>query len=259
MTLTEPMPQGSPIANLRDFGGQKAHGNSRVRRGLLFRSGSLSALAPEDHARLDQLGLRAIVDLRSVMECENHPSEWTAVAAAQVHSPISDTKAMLREIFSGDIDDPQVCHSHFSHFYAQIPELYADDFSKMFALLAQGDVPLLVNCSAGKDRTGVAAALVLHVLGVAKSDIFADYLLTNERLKNNPAFMQMLSGRIMKNYASLPPAAQNVLMSAHEDHLNAAFAQIESTYGGVSQYLETRLSISQDQQGQIRAALTEPA
>jgi protein-tyrosine phosphatase len=254
-----PSKSASPVANLRDFGGQSLGGGRRVRSGKLFRSGGLSALMETDIEMLDRLGIRAVVDLRSVQERINHPSEWKSGAAEQVNSKITDTKAMLSEIFSGDINDPKVCHDRFSTFYARIPELYADEFAQMFALIARGEVPVLVNCSAGKDRTGVAAALILTILGVSKEEIFADYMATEERLRNNPAFMQMLSGKIIKSYAALPPAAQNILMGVHPDHLAAVFAYIENEYRSVAHYLEARLSISQDQQDQIRENLTEAA
>jgi protein-tyrosine phosphatase len=249
--------RASPIANLRDFGGQRVDSNHRVRQNKLFRTGSLSALIPDDHILLDDLGIMAVIDLRSVEERANHPSEWVPANAVYVASPINDTKSMLRELFSGDIDDPETCRDHFSAFYAQIPELYAEEFSNMFALLAQGQVPLLVNCSAGKDRTGVAAALILSLLGVGKDAIFEDYLTTQDRLQNNAAFMQMLSGRIIKSYAALPKAAQNILMGVHTDHLIAAFAKIDADYGGVPAYLTQRLSVSPDQQEQIREILVE--
>jgi protein-tyrosine phosphatase len=254
LTLSD---RASPIANFRDFGGQLLGEGRQVRHNILFRSGSLSALIDDDFTILGGLGIKAIVDLRSVQERHNHPREWTPAHIVQVDSPIMDTRGMLHELFLGDIDDPQICHTHFSGFYAQIPELYAEEFSKMFAFLAKNEVPLLVNCSAGKDRTGVAAALILCMLGVSKSDILADYLATEDRLQNNPAFMQMLSGRIIKSYAALPLAAQNVLMGVHADHLNAAFAHIENEYGSVANYFEARLSISPEQQDQIRANLTE--
>jgi protein-tyrosine phosphatase len=254
LTLSD---RASPIANFRDFGGQILGDSRRVRARLLYRSGSLSALIPDDFSILDELGIKTVVDLRSVQERNNHPSEWNPTEFEHVASPIPDTHDMLREVFSGDIDDPQNCHHHFSAFYAKIPELYAEEFSKMFALLADGAVPLLVNCSAGKDRTGVAAALILNLLGVSKGEIVADYLATQDRLQNNPAFMHMLSGRIIKSYAALPKAAQNVLMGVHADHLNAAFSQIETDYGSAAGYFETRLSLSRCQQDQIRANLIE--
>jgi protein-tyrosine phosphatase len=249
--------RASPIANFRDFGGHSLDDARRVRSNMLFRSGSLSGLIADDFKILDGLGIRAIVDLRSVQERGNHPREWTPANIAQVESPIADTKGMLHELFSGNIKDPDICHAHFSGFCGQIPELYAEQFSKMFALLADNKVPLLVNCSAGKDRTGVASALILTMLGVSKRAILDDYLATGDRLQNNPAFMQMLSGRIIKSYAALPVVAQKVLMGVHADHLSAAFAHIENEYGNVTNYFETRLSISPEQQDQIRANLTE--
>jgi protein-tyrosine phosphatase len=242
---------------MRDFGGQCIGPGRRVRQRILFRSGSFSALMPDHHALLDSLGIRAVIDLRSIDERANHPSEWVPATAALVHSQISDTNVMLREILSAGITDAQACHASFSKFYTQIPELYAVEFSKMLTLLAQGDVPLIVNCSAGKDRTGVAVALVLTIAGVDRSDISADYMMTRERLHDNPAFMQMLSRRISNGYAALPESAQKVLMGVHLDHLNAAFAQIDLDYGSLSQYLESRLSISQKMQNRIREVLIE--
>ena len=111
----------------------------------------------------------------------------------------------------------------------------------MFAELLAGHAPLAFNCSAGKDRTGIAAALLLTALGVPRETVIGDYMLTNQTL--DPA--KLMAGRAMANspFAALPPEAVRMLVGVDRSYIEAAFAVVDAHAGGAQGYLRDELGL----------------
>jgi len=240
--------------NFRDLGGLPAAGGRRVRYGRIYRSSSLARLTDDDVNTIEQLGLRTVIDLRTKAERLRGPSRWGLGVANLVESPKRDTADMLASL----LDAGEVAwRDRFSDFYARIPELYADEYSKMFRALASGNTPLLVNCSAGKDRTGVAVMLVLVTLGVDHESAISDYLLSAERLRGDPGFADMLSTTVAEGFGRLPPEARAVMLGADRAHIETALQAIRDDFGSVPNYLIHRLALSADAIEAMRHHLTE--
>lgn len=174
-----------------------------------------------------------------------------------VSSGKRDTDTMLAPILEAGDGDEAEWHRRFSQFFAQIPELYAEEFTAMFGSLVAGEIPLLVNCSAGKDRTGVAAMLILAALGVDHEVAIADYLQSGERLRGDPAFVEMLSTTVLDGFGRLPPHARAVMLGTHRQHADAALASVVTGYGSVEGYLIGRLGFSSEALQLMRERLTE--
>jgi protein-tyrosine phosphatase len=116
----------------------------------------------------------------------------------------------------------------------------------MFArLLSQDGLPLLMHCSAGKDRTGFGAALLLTALGVAWDDVMADYLATNR-----------LWRREIPNALELPPVVKDTLLTAHATLLTSAFSAVNGAYGAVDAYLERAIGLDARGRADLQARLT---
>ncbi|MGI9432588.1 MAG: tyrosine-protein phosphatase [Myxococcota bacterium] len=159
------------VVNARDLGGW-ATAAGRVRRGQLYRSGALHGATPADVARLrDDLGVRWIVDLRGAREIE---LDGLGALAAP---PVQHLSLSLLEGAS----DPARAATLLER-YVEILERAGGPLAHLLETLATTADPVLVHCFAGKDRTGVVAAVVLGVLGVADADIVADYARTREQL-----------------------------------------------------------------------------
>jgi protein tyrosine/serine phosphatase len=130
---------------------------------------------------------------------------------------------------------------------------HIDLFRRYFQALAAGDQPVLIHCAAGKDRTGVLAALTHHVAGVHRDDITADYLLTN----NPERFAQRLPlvAGVIGEIAGRTPGDEVVLvaMGVEAQYLETAFAAMEAQAGGVDGYLERVLGVTAD----VRERLAE--
>ncbi|HYP57995.1 MAG TPA: tyrosine-protein phosphatase [Beijerinckia sp.] len=244
-------------ANFRDLGGILTVDGRRIRSGMIYRSNSFSRLTEEDIAVVERLGLKTIIDLRTYAERSRSPSRWINDLVNVVSSGKLDTEMMLAPIFEAGDGDEVEWRRRFSEFFAQIPDLYADEFAAMFGALAEGKTPLLVNCSAGKDRTGVAALLILLAVGVDREVAIADYLLSEERLQNDPAFVEMLSATVHDGFSRLPPYARAVMLGTHRQHADAVIGTIGANYGSVEGYLIRRLGFSSEALLLMRERLTE--
>src|SRR5207248_694977 len=143
---------------------------------------------------------------------------------------------------------------YMTDYYRKAPfdERHVDLFSRYFAALAELDGPMLIHCAAGKDRTGLLAALTHHVAGVHPDDIAADYLLTNDparmaqRLPMVMQYIEEISGR------TPDAAAVLTVMGVEATYLEAAFGEIEARFGGPDAYLERVLGVTPAVNGETR-------
>jgi len=115
-------------------------------------------------------------------------------------------------------------------------------FAEFFALLLESNEPTVFHCTAGKDRTGFAAALVLRAIGATQDEVMRDYLLTNERLA--PV-------AVANSTWALPPQAAKVLYGVRPEFLQAAFDEIEARWGGVEGYLRDGLGLGERERARL--------
>jgi protein-tyrosine phosphatase len=235
------------ITNLRDLGGYRAADGRRVRSGHLYRAAALGSLHDTDIPRLRALRLGTIFDLRGVAERSFLPDPMQHLpGTALVLTPIEPTVgASLKQIAetraaTGE-DVMDIMRRGYTAYALEFTEPYRAIFDA-----ATGPAPVLFHCSAGKDRTGFGAALLLTALGVSWGDVMEDYLATN-RLWRPPAY---LFDRL-----SLP--VNEVLLRVHKPLLETAFNAIRQTYGSVEQYLETRFGLGPTALAAFRDRLLE--
>ncbi len=145
------------------------------------------------------------------------------------------------------------------HYYRHAPfePRHIDLYSRYFAALADVEGPVLIHCAAGKDRTGLLAALTHRLLGVAEEDMVADYLLTNDHArfeKRAPLFaawVQDLTGRTLTQEAIFAG------MGVEAEYLHIAFDAIEASYGSVEGYLELALGVDAVLKAEIEERLLD--
>jgi protein-tyrosine phosphatase len=243
------------VDNFRDFGGYAAGRGRRLKGGRLYRSAGHSRATDTDLARIAALGLTLIVDLRRPDERRRDPSRLTAVFPGR----IIDNPEEAHDDWRGHIERGDLSEAGFrrylTDYYRAAPfaSRHLDLFGRYFKALAEAEGPVLIHCSAGKDRTGLLAALTHHLAGVHRDDMIADYLLTNdpERL----AARLTLVSRIIAEAAGKAPAASavRVAMGVEPVYLETAFAAIEARYGGLDSYLEQGLGVD----GTVRERLED--
>ena len=133
------------------------------------------------------------------------------------------------------------------HTYHAFVHHNADRFAALFALLLESDQPLVFHCTAGKDRTGFAAAMILLALGVPREVVMQDYLLTNTHYRMpNPA------------NSELPREALQVLWRVQQEFLDAALKAVDTDFGGVQRYLVNKLHIGPREQARLAALYLQP-
>ncbi len=239
-------------ANFRDLGGYDAAGGRHVKPGEIFRSGELSHLDASDYRRIADLGIRTVFDLRTDDERRAEPTRWGAghveTFVAAKNGAIFSSDALL------DHGRPSAAKAREAMLalYREMPDQYAPELKAIFADLLTHQTPLLVHCTAGKDRTGLAAALILTALGTPRDEVLKDYALSN-RFVTAAIIGQTQTGHAM--LGRLPPDVVGALLAADPAYLEASFAAINHEYGSTDNYFKTKLSLGPAQIAALRANL----
>ncbi len=165
-------------SNFRDMGGYPSILGGKVKRGLLFRSGAMTSLTPTDVDYLDQFDFQAVVDLRSSEEVALFPNTWAEISDVP-HLRV-DYSILTMMAAQQDEDASIEEMSDYSEMYRSIHRSIEPQLKLYFETLLEVDGPVVVNCSAGQDRTGITSALLLSVLGVGEDQIIEDYLLSTD-------------------------------------------------------------------------------
>ena len=165
-------------SNLRDVGGYRTTDGQMVRRGLVFRSAALAHLTPADLDVLARLGLRTICDFRGIEESQRAPTRLTGLQTVPV--PIEPTVgAGLRDILQTKDATGDALYAVLERAYVAYALSSQAQYRAVLDRVIGGQTPLLFHCSAGKDRTGFGAALLLTALGVPWETVVADFEATN--------------------------------------------------------------------------------
>jgi len=246
------------IHNLRDYGGYAVPGGGRVKTGVLLRSGQHMEASEADLALLDALDIRTVIDLRGTSEragfpCRRHPN-----FAAQVIAYDGETSNSPPHEGGGGrvVMTPQKARERMLAVYTRMPVNPAMIwiFNRYFKALDVNEGSSLVHCFAGKDRTGIAASLLLHVLGVHHDDILAEFLLTNEAPTRAVLERQSLP-RMEAHYGAIEPEALHNLMGVLPEYLDTYIAKVREDHGSLDIYLATILGVDEDRKERLRAKL----
>lgn len=233
-------------ANFRDLGGYATADGRHVRWGQIYRSNSLAGLTAADYKVVRSLGVRLVCDLRTDEERVDEPTRWQGPAPEFVNSPKAALETNMRALFGEGPPTAEAVRTNFIAFYGQTPKVYAGEYKAMFRRLIDGDAPMLMHCSAGKDRTGVGSALVLSALGVPRATVVADYAMSAVLLAAAPprAAPDPKRSASMAMFASLPPDVMKMLMGSEPAYIEGALDAINAEYGSVEGYLDKELGVS---------------
>jgi protein-tyrosine phosphatase len=222
-------------SNMRDLGGWALPDGRRMRAGWMFRAASLSTLSAVDHGRLRALSLATVIDLRSSGEQRDSPSRLprglTVIAPGDpgttMHPGLARNRRPHTEAEAVDM---------MRLGYESYPDRMAPALAAVFEAAAHSEGrPLLFHCTAGKDRTGFVAAIVLKAFGADGDQVMADYLATNTMWDRKSSRMSFL-----------PAPAQEAILQARAEYLTAAIDTVMSRYGAVDAYLTDRCLVSRD-------------
>lgn len=248
------------IHNFRDYGGYAARDGARLKQGVLWRSGQHVDATADDLTKVAAIGLATVIDLRGDTERADFPCARPLGFAAQVlfaNGETADGGHAPHVGVARDVVTAADAHAAMLRFYPTMPfrPNLISVYRMYFASLAERDGPSLLHCLAGKDRTGVAAAVLHHLLGVHADDIMTDYLLTN----SSGNIDRRIAAGALTVRKSFGPAMQQeavrTLMGVHPAFLDAAFAAIREQHGSVDAYARDVLGVDESQLEAIKARL----
>jgi protein-tyrosine phosphatase len=162
----------------------------------------------------------------------------------------------LRRLLASPGATTELARALMVSLYKRIPYDLESSLKHLFRLLVVGDLPLVFNCAGGKDRTGVAAALVLSALEVSREIILKDYMLTDECFDRSCALF-FADATIVSPFRGVPREVWEPVMRVDSTYLLAMFQELEHAYGSVSNYLATQLSVDAQSLARLRHNLLD--
>lgn len=225
------------ILNFRDIGGYFTAEEKQLKWGKIYRSGHLSNANLFDQDKLKRLGIKTIIDFRTEEDRKAHPY---FVNIQKINIPIvpGDISSFKKEMLENNFTRSETI-IFMQDAYKEMVENNADKYAEMFDILVdENNYPVLITSFLGKDRTGIAAALLLYALGVPEYTVEEDYLASNKYIDPKKTI----------NYpGTLPESVQEsmtALFSANSAYLNYALDYIKETYGSIDNYLEKKVRVS---------------
>jgi protein-tyrosine phosphatase len=249
----------SGIHNFRDYGGYKTSHGRALRQGVLFRSGQHLQATQDDLSKISALDLSSVIDLRGNQERISYPCPRPDNFQAQLFFVDGETAGHAQDGRSAgpDVVTAKDAKAVMKNMYAEMPfrPNLITVFQHYFTALAERDGPSLVHCLAGKDRTGIAVALLHDMLGVHRDDMMSDYLLTNSA-GNIAARIAAGADSVRASFGpDMEDDAVRVLMSVEAEFLDTALITIRNQYGSLTGYRRDVLRVTEDIKAAIEARL----
>ena len=243
----------SQLTNFRELGGYKASDGRRIKHGIFFRSSKLMNLSTdEDYEKFKSLKLKVIIDFRSKSERELKPDpHFEGITQYNISALYKKDGTEMNFDFQ---DIVQLNSQQLVDLKNLLEEGYEvigfnnPAYKQMFKDILEGNVPILFHCSAGKDRTGIAAALILALFGVDREDIANDYLMTNRYNYKEIERRQ----KIMTE--TLPPESQQIVKSLSgvtRENLDLTLDEILKKYSTFENYFEQEYGITPEIRKQL--------
>jgi len=252
--------------NTRDIGGYQTGDQSTLRRGQIIRSDKLSRLTANDFQKLEEIGLKTVIDLRTNKEHDESPTVWKGDNPPRfVHLPVGDANndwfASQRKMMKKNSFTEEQSLEHMVEGYRMIAEEGTSSYQKLMELvLDESNWPILIHCNAGKDRSGVGVALILEALGVNRETIMEEYLLTNEisRIEEKAALLSKQSKSLSRGSRYSKGVSANAwlpIVGVRAEMLEAFYASVDEKYGSMDAFL-TELGVDNDARLTLVASLT---
>lgn len=243
--------------NFRDLGGYSSPENETTKWGVIYRAGKLNELTDGDNEIFTALNIKTVVDFRRNDEIEEAPDRFPDSSLTNyIHLPVvsgisgmSIIENALNNKYDIEEDTEKLMHKANRHYVSNALAQYSAFFK---LLVHEENFPLVFHCSAGKDRTGFAAAILLSILGISRDTILEDFLESNiHRKEEVNKKIEKIKDNITAQKIVLP------LLTVKRDYLDVAYNEIEKLYGTPEKYYEKGLHLSEDEIEKIKKNLLE--
>jgi protein-tyrosine phosphatase len=257
-------------SNTRDIGGYETSDGRTLRWRQIIRSDNLSRLTTKDFQKLEEMGLKTVIDLRTERENEQGPTKWRGENPPNFyHFPIgradNDWFNKQRKMLKSNRFTERQSMEHMVNGYRMIADEGLPSYQELMTLvLDESNWPVLIHCNAGKDRAGIATMLILEALGVDRETIMEDFLLTNKVSRTEEKAGILSKER--KNYGSRPgsgmgggrgpsPNAWFPIVGVAPEMLEAFYSEADEQYGSIDALL-TEIGVDQEARTELAASLT---
>ncbi len=253
--------------NTRDIGGYVTGDLTVLRQGQIIRSENLSRLTADDFRKLEEIGLKTVIDLRTDREHAKAPTVWQGDNPPTFyHFPVGDSNdawfSAQRKMMKRNRFTEKQALDHMVEGYRMIAEEGTPSYRKLMdVVLDESNWPVLIHCNAGKDRAGIAVALIMEALGVDRETIMEEYLLTNElaHTDKKAEFMaresRKLSGANKSSGRSPSASDWSPIVGVRPEMLEAYYASVEDRYGSMEAFL-AELGVDRAARVRLAALLT---
>ena len=243
--------------NLRDFGGYPTKDGKVVKSGLLFRCGALNNIPESAYSAFAELNIGVICDLRSHSVAEEMPTPAASPFDTRVHIPIwPGSSSQFQDSIQHKRPEPKEFIKFMQNVTRDIARDHVEAYRALAAELIAADRGFLLHCSAGKDRTGFGAAIILRALNLADEFIFEDYLISNQASELGENMKKKMLQQASAVGRDIQPDDEiiNVLSGVKKEYLEAAFLEIDEHFGGIAGYLDA-IGIKDNEQSRLRQRL----
>lgn len=246
----------SGTSNFRSLAGLPTADGRRIAGHAVLRSDQLDRLKPADWGVLASLGVKTVCDLRTASERNRFPNRLPEHGMRQI--PIE---------LVGDVrTNPELVEplrrrhgaegavEMMKQMYRQFPEALAPHLATLFRLFREDEVPVLVHCVVGKDRTGFTVAVILHALGVSEEVVMADYLLSARIRQIADEERRAATARIIRRVTERDVTDDMVdaILDARPEYLNAALDAVRERYGSMQGYLKAHAGLDERALAELR-------
>ncbi len=250
------------VRNFRDMGGHKNKTGRSLGAGRLFRSGHFAEVDEVSARQIAEHNISTVVDFRSGPEKERMKVTWhTPWQPTYIESPIGgNAAAWIQDLFermSNSAFPAKELREQFILAFQTIPIANADGLKVLFDALVDGqnDGAAVFHCTAGKDRTGIAGALIMSALDMPEDVIFEDFLMTNKAVDLETYAVEVAAKVSERVERDVSPEAVYPLIGVEPDFLKAAFTVMGEKYGSVDGYLTNAMGLSAERRAALQSRL----
>ena len=245
--------------NFRDLGGIETLDGKTIRWGQVFRSDTLTRLTSADYARLNAIGIGLVCDLRTREERKTDPTEWQEGSPVFVLAPVSENdkgasqnNTLMNGLRSGKMS-AEDGKGMFEQFYIRMVLDSAPKFGAVLRAIATADRPSMFHCTGGRDRTGITAAMLLHILGVPRETILSDFVLSTRYLDERAPATPVPATEVEAAQARL--FAEVIRLQPR--YIEAVFQAVDERYGSFDRYRREALHVSDADVVALKARLLQ--
>jgi len=243
------------LNNFRDFGGYYNEDNLQTQWGKLYRSSSLDYATTTDLKFLEALNIKTVIDLRSDNERLKHPYKYAAKQTFNL--PLREnphlTYFFFDKILSKEMKKNDVIVNQQDNL-SYVMEHNADYFEQMFNILTdKANYPIVISGDLGKDKTGIAAALILAALNVDREQIINDFLLSNDLIDYN------LFVPDLRVYFSDVDVQETMMamLSAHQEVITYVLDRVAKQHGSMAQFLENEIKLTPQKRAKLKEIMLQ--